>query len=164
MANKSEEKLLHTFSNIVKEFLDIDDKEAGLIVNKAIEGSEINNFNFDQWLKRRFLPNLVFIDEDGSSKMCVDALKIMKGTAATDYGSSRQRDMGQMWADMTRGYLGELAFLLLLKERWKIKADLGHEIGTMEEYLPMDIHQIQKPGDNIRPPKLKLGIKTTKWN
>ena len=29
--------------------------------------------------------NTVFIDETGYSKMCIDALKILKTTAATDY-------------------------------------------------------------------------------
>jgi len=144
--------------------LDIDGKEATAILTKVIAGGEFKDLNIDEWFDKRFLPNLVFIDEAGYSKMCVDALKIIGSTAATDYGSSRQRDMGQMWADMTRGYLGELGFSLFLKKRWNVNADLGHDIGTLEEFLPMDIHQIEKPGENARPPKLKLSIKTTKWN
>lgn len=95
--------------------------------------------------------------------MCIDALKILERTAATDYGSSRQRDLGQLWGDMTRGYLAELAFILYLKQRWGIDAELGHEVGELEEFLPTDIHKVKKD-DKIRDPKIKIGIKGTKWN
>ena len=163
MSDNMEIALLQTLKSL-EDKLGIDEKEATAILTKVIAGGEFKNLNIDEWFDKRFLPNLVFIDEDGYSKMCVDALKIISSTAATDYGSSRQRDMGQMWADMTRGYLGELGFSLFLKKRWNVNADLGHDIGTLEEFLPMDIHQIEKPGENARPPKLKLSIKTTKWN
>jgi hypothetical protein len=96
--------------------------------------------------------------------MCIDALKILGSTAATDYGSSRQRDLGQLWADMTRGYLGELAFLLFLKNKFDIDSELGHEIGQLEDYLPMDIHRIKRPGGKYHAPKMSISIKTTKWN
>lgn len=96
--------------------------------------------------------------------MCVDALKILGTTAPTDYGSSRQRDLGQLWADMTRGYLGEYAFVAFLKQRWGITAELGHEVGTLQEYLPSDIHSVQRSGEHAHTPQLKVGIKATKWN
>ena len=141
-----------------------DNQEALKILEKAVAGGEITGIGIEEWFHERFVPNLVFIDEEGYSRMCVDALKILGSTAATDYGSSRQRDMGQLWADMTRGYLGELAFLLVLEKRWKIKAVLGHDVGALEDFLPMDIHLIQKPGEKYREPQSKLSIKTTKWN
>jgi len=152
-------------AEIIKEKLSIDEPDAMRIVEKAITGREITDgFGFEKWLRERFLPNCVFIDEEGYSKMCVDALKILSVTAATDYGSSRQRDMGQLWADMTRGYLGELAFILFLEQRWGIKAELGHEVGLLKDFLPADIKAIKKPGEPARDPKLQLSIKTTKWN
>jgi hypothetical protein len=158
--NKIEEIL-----EAITEILHIDKQEALKILEKVIAGGEITkDIGFEEWFHKRFLPNLVFIDEEGYSRMCVDALKILGSTAATDYGSSRQRDMGQLWADMTRGYLGELAFLLLLEKRWKIEAILGHEVGSLEDFLPMDIHHIKKPGESYRGPQLNLSIKTTKWN
>ena len=98
-------------------------EEATVIVDKAEKGGEVKN-SLEDWLKLRFLPNIVLIDEDGYSRMCIDALKILSKTAATDYGSSRQRDFGHVWADMTRGYLGELAFKLFL-ERQSIKVELA---------------------------------------
>lgn len=152
-------------TKIIKEKLGTDEADATRILGKAIAGGEITKgFGLEKWLHGRFLPNCVFVDEDGYSKMCVDALKILSLTAATDYGSSRQRDMGQLWADMTRGYLGELAFILFLEQKWGIKAELGHEAGALEDFLPEDIKQIKKKNEPARPPKLKLGIKTTKWN
>lgn len=150
---------------IIKEKLSIDSLEAENIIDKAIAGGEINSeVTLDDWINKRFLPNLVFIDEKGYSLMCIDALKILSKTAPTDYGSSRQRDLGHLWADMTRGYLGEYAFSLFLKDRWGITAKLGHEVGELKDYLPMDIHQIKEPQAEYRSPRLKIGIKAVKWN
>lgn len=151
--------------NVIKEKMNIGLKEAGNILDKAIIGGEINEeITFDEWINKRLLPNLLFIDEKGYSQMCIDALKILSKTAPTDYGGSRQRDLGQLWADMTRGYLGEYAFSLFLKNRWGITAKLGHEVGKLEDYLPMDIHQIREPQAEYRTPRLKIGIKAIKWN
>jgi len=136
--------------------------EAERILDKAVAGGEVG-CDFDEWINRRFLPNVVFIDENGYSQMCIDALKILSKTAATDYGSSRQRDLGQLWADMTRGYLGELAFKLFL-EKNKILSELDHEVGDIADYLPTDIHRIKKNNQDWRLPNLKISVKTTKWN
>lgn len=155
----------HEAVNIIKEKLDTDLKEAEMIITKAIVGGEISNdAGIEDWINKRFLPNLIFIDEKGYSQMCIDALKILSKTAPTDYGSSRQRDLGQLWADMTRGYLGEYAFSLFLEKRWGITAKLGHEVGELKDYLPMDIHQIREPQAEYRTPRLKIGIKAIKWN
>lgn len=148
----------------IQDALQIDEKESIMIFEKAVIGGEMASLSPSDWLEKRFLPNLVFINEEGYTRMCVDALKILSTTAATDFGGSRQRDMAQLWADMTRGYLGEYAFILFLKQKWNIDAELGHEIGTLAEYLPLDIHKIKKPGEVVRTPNLKIAIKTAKWN
>ena len=148
----------------IENALNVSKEEAKKILEKAIIGQETTEEKSDEWFEQRFFPNCVFIDEDGYTRMCIDALKILSTTAATDYGGSRQRDLGQLWADMTRGYLGELAFLHYLEKRWNINAKLGHEVGQLEEYLPMDIHQIKEVAGEYRPPKLKISVKTTKWN
>lgn len=143
--------------------LNITIKDAQKIVEKAKLGGEIST-TLENWLSERFLPNCVFIDEDGYTKMCINALKILDKTAASDYGSSRQRDFGQLWADMTRGYLGEYAVKLFLKQNWGIDVRLGHEEGDIQEFLPTDIHQIKSDGQPYRPVKLNVSIKTSKWN
>lgn len=150
---------------IIEERLDVDNDDALKILQKANFGSEItDSFPAEKWLNERFLPNCVLIDEDGYAKMCIDALKILSTTAPTDYGSSRQRDLGQLWADMTRGYLGEYAFVLFLKEKWGIEAELGHEVGKLEDYLPMDIHKVKIADGQAHTPRLNIAVKTTKWN
>jgi hypothetical protein len=148
----------------VSSLLEISNDETVKILEKVEIGGEMNGLEPDEWFENRFKPNLVFIDERDYARMCIDALKILSKTAATDYGSSRQRDMGQLWADMTRGYLGEQAFVQFLKQNFNITAQLGHERGELKTYLPMDISKINKPGEKPREPKLKIGIKTTKWN
>lgn len=136
-----------------------------MILEKATTGGEINNqLNEAAWFEQRFKPNVVFIDEEGYTRMCVDALKILGLTAATDYGSSRQRDLGQLWADMTRGYLGEHAFQTFLQQRLGIQSVLDHEKGQLEDFLPMDIHKVKEPNGEYRVPKIKISVKTTKWN
>ncbi|MFQ5485183.1 MAG: hypothetical protein ACE5DO_07600 [Desulfobacterales bacterium] len=144
----------------------IETGEADKLIEKAIIGGEIaGETKIDEWLEERFFPNCVLIDEPGYAQMCVDALKILGSTAPTDYGSSRQRDLGQLWADMTRGYLGELAFILFLRKRWNIEADLGHEIGNLDAYLPMDIHEVRLSSEEkFRAPKIGISIKAAKWN
>ncbi len=147
------------------ETLNVLPDEASKILEKAEAGGEISEqCKAQEWIEERLIPNLIMIDETGYSRMCVDALKILHTTAATDYGASRQRDMGQLWADMTRGYLGELAFLMFLQKKWGLDSTLGHEVGALEDYLPMDIHLIREEKGEYRVPKLKMGIKTTKWN
>lgn len=149
----------------ISDLLNIPSIESEKILKKAISGSEItDSFDERDWFEQRFKPNVVFIDEIGYTKMCVDALKILGTTAATDYGSSRQRDLGQLWADMTRGYLGEYAFQKFLKDNLGIDSKLGHELGNLSDYLPMDIHSVKEPSGEYRPPNLLISIKTTKWN
>ena len=152
-------------ANILEKKLNIPSEEGIHIIEKAIIGGEIaSETGVENWLNDRLFPNCVTIDENGYSKMCVDALKILGSTAATDYGGSRQRDLGQLWADMTRGYLGEYAFKLFLKNKYNIDATLGHDIGTLADYLPMDIHGIKEEGKYERKPKISISLKATKWN
>lgn len=149
----------------IEEKLNVPTEDAEKILEKAKAGGEItSDFTDEQWLYERFLPNCVFIDEDGYTRMCIDALKILDSTAATDYGSSRQRDLGQLWADMTRGYLGEYAFQLFLKNKWGLPVKLGHEQGNLEDFLFTDVHLIKEDGRDYRKLKQNVSIKTTKWN
>ncbi|MEW6113098.1 MAG: hypothetical protein AB1664_13290 [Thermodesulfobacteriota bacterium] len=151
-------------NRVIKE-LGLEPSEAKKVVCKAVEGGEIHAaMQPTPWFEERFCPNTVSINEAGYTAMCIDALKILGSTAATDFGGSRQRDLGQLWADMTRGYLGEYAVKEYLRIRWGIEVELGHERGALEDYLPMDIHQIRDPQGGSRPPKIGIGIKTTKWN
>jgi hypothetical protein len=148
----------------VSDVLSLSLDEATKFVEKSkISGEVSSSFGIDDWVEQRLLPNTVFIDESGYSQMCIDALKILKTTAATDYGSSRQRDMGQLWADMTRGYLGEYAVKKMLKDKFSLDIVLGHEVGTVDEYLPSDIYKVRE-GDVARDPNINIGMKAAKLN
>jgi len=164
MAKINQELTVELIDKIAKK-ISVDNITANIIIEKAIAGGEFNNYSTaENWLKNRFFPNCVFIEEDGYAKMCINALKILDKTAPTDYGSSRQRDMGQLWADMTRGYLGEYAFKLFLQQKFNIDSELGHERGKLSDYLPTDIHKVKRENSDWIPPKLNISIKTTKWN
>lgn len=166
MASISEDTLERSAARIASH-IPVDENEAKVIVSKAIAGGEClspDQSDVEKWITERLLPNTVLIGLQGYTEMCVDALKIASGIAATDYGSSRQRDLGQLWADMTRGYLGEYGMKLFLKNNWGIDIRLGHEIGTLEEYLPTDIPEMKTTGGQWRQPLLKVGVKTTKFN
>jgi len=150
----------------ISEFLGTGEAEAKKILIKSVVAGELTSTeNAEAWIEERLKPNTVFIVEAGYSKMCIDALKILKNTAATDYGSSRMRDLGQLWADMTRGYLGELAFGLFMKARHGVDIKLGHERGALEEFLSTDIHGIVDPDTKkIRKPNIRTSVKSTKLN
>jgi len=168
MTKGQREELITEFAGKVSAEIRIPVVTLCRIIQKALDGGEIDSDNLpatlEEWYKNRFSQRVVYIDEEGYAKMCIDALKILNKTAASDYGSSRQRDLGQLWGDMTRGYLAEFALAKFLKQKWNIDVELGHERGELADYLPADIHSVQKPGEENRTPNIKIGIKGSKWN
>ena len=95
--------------------------------------------------------------------MCIDALKTTSIQVLTDFGSSRQRDFGQAWADMIRGYLGEFAVTLFLAKHFGLKTRLAHQRGVASTFYDSDISEVLD-GNNWRKPNINVGIKTTKYN
>lgn len=164
LTKKKIEELTKSYGIEFSNKLGLNPEDAFLVIKKALEGGETGIENVEDWVNNRFIPNCIEIDKDEYALMCVNALKSVFSVAASDYGSSRQRDLGQMWADMIRGYLGEIAFVKFLKANWNIQADIGHEKGKLSDFLPMDIHQITLPDEPSRKPKLNISIKTSKWN
>jgi len=144
--------LLHeAFGRIVEE-----------LIEGAIRGGDINYFGGDlkawiEWLSWASVP----LDERDYLEVAVHALRLAPRLAATDYGTARQRDLGQLWTDTIRGFLGEKAFVKWLKQRFGILAELDYRRGPLEEFLPSDIKKV-KIGKEERAPHLKISIKTTK--
>jgi len=167
---KAEEKLIEKkASEYSTEFNnEITKEEFKTLIAKCAEcksAEAITEIAIDSWYNQRFKPNVFKISEDVYLKAMIEALKIQFLIAGTDFGSSRQRDLGQKWSDTIRGYLGEFGVQLWFKERWNIDIDLGHEEGSLEEYLPLDIHGVKFEGDiDFREPNLKVSIKSTKSN
>ena len=79
-------------------------------------------------------------------------------------GSSRQRDMAQVWTDTARGFAGEIALSKFLQSRYGIETKVDVTRGKTEDYLPTDVAYIRKVGEKWRSPKITLSIKATKFN
>lgn len=156
------------FAKILSQDLKISyyDKFISHYLDKILNGNEIKNLesDFDNWRINRFLPNLIFLDENDYLLASVNALKTYGLIAGTDYGSSRQRDKVQMWSDMTRGYLGEIAVQKKIKNDFKIDTFTAHEEGNISDFLESDLPIIKKEGEEQRKNKIKISIKTTKWS
>ena len=156
--------VMHKALEMKKDF-GFGDGEAMKILEKSHEGGEFNDIlEINDWYENRFSRSIVLIDEDEYARMCIDALKTAQTTAATDFGSSRQRDLGQLWSDMIRGYLGEAAFKKFLFDKYNIQSKLAHEKGELEDFLDTDIPEIKFKDEGWRAPDKNIGIKTTKTN
>ena len=152
----------------------ISSEEFKIIIEKCITANAINFSNtalekeikekIKNWYEKKFKPFIFEIDLKTYSKAVIEALKIQFLIAGTDFSSSRQRDLGQKWADTIRGYLGEFGVKKWIERNYPyIKIYLGHEQGLLEEYLPQDIHKIEK-NRKKRNPRIKVSIKSTKFN
>jgi hypothetical protein len=145
--------------------LNISIKDAEIIINTSLLGGEISNeIDLQNWLNQRFLPNCIFINEEGYTKMCINALKILVSIISTNKRKNVERDLFYLWGNLTQKYLGEYAFQLFMKQKWNIESELGHEKGNIQDFLLTDIHKIKMTGETERNPNLKISIKTTKWN
>lgn len=134
------------------------------ILRGAEEGLEINDSGFENWFESRFKYQFVWLDKDDYSKALVRALWLAPVFAGTDFGSSRQRDMAQVWADTSRGFLGEIAVSKFLKEKFGIETALDTRRGELKEFLPTDIVKVKFPHEEWRNPNVGISIKTTKFN
>lgn len=123
----------------------------------AIRGLDMHHFSgYDEWIRWLNWAS-ASLNENDYLKAALYGLSLAPKIAGTDYGTSRQRDLGQLWTDTIRGFLGEIAFAKWLKEKFGVTVGLDYKQGSLEEFLPSDIKSV-----NGREPKLKISIKTTK--
>lgn len=105
----------------------------------ASKGRDADDFrSAEEWAHNLAFSSVLLTRED-YLKAAIHALHLAPRIAATDYGTSRQRDLAQVWTDAIRGFLGEIAFAKWLKERFSIEAELDFRVGPMKEFLPSDI-------------------------
>ncbi|ERM90907.1 hypothetical protein O163_13305 [Caldanaerobacter subterraneus subsp. yonseiensis KB-1] len=142
------------------------DRIAEEVLRGAEEGGEIQGDykDFDEWFEKRFKYQLVWLDKDDYLRALVRALWLAPNFAGTDFGSSRQRDMAQVWTDTARGFLGEIAVAKFLLEKFSIESASDIRRGNLADFLPTDIHRIKVPDGEWREPHLNISIKTTKFN
>jgi hypothetical protein len=136
--------------------------------SKIMIGGEIKDLNdesFEEWTEKRLKPNLIFLDIDDYNECAIGALETYKDIAATDHGTSKQRDEIQLWSDKIRGYLAEKAFQKKILRDLKINSKLAHEQGNLEKYKYSDIPLVKNESEEaFRENKLKISIKMAKWN
>jgi hypothetical protein len=134
------------------------------VLKGAEESLEINSTSFESWFEKRFKYQFVWLDKNDYLKALVRALWLAPVFAGTDFGSSRQRDMAQVWTDTARGFLGEIAVSRFLNERFGLETAISTNRGNLAEFLPTDITKIRLRDSKWRTPNLKISIKTTKFN
>ena len=159
MSNKSHIKQ-------ISYILNLNEINSEKFYNKSFASGEfLNESDFENWFKNRLTKNIVFLNKSDYEEMCLSSLKSLKNFAETDFGSSRQRDFNQKWADTTRGYLGEKAFQKFLLQRFDIESKLKHKKGKLSDFIDTDIHEIKIKGEEkFRTPKKTVGVKTTNFN
>lgn len=158
----SEESVIKRLSEI---FL-VPEAGAKKFLDKSKASGEISHqISPEQWLEQRIIPNTVYVNQNEYAQMCIDALKIVPNMASTNFGTAQQRDLGQSWADTTRGYIGELACQKFLAERYETIVELDHAAGDRDKYIEKDIHQVFDRIKKVnREPNLSVGIKSAKTN
>jgi len=157
---------------LFKEIKDVD--SLGKLVDQLLRGAQeglefegadlFSGGSFHDWMQKRFTYQLVWLDKNDYSKALVRALWLAPVFAGTDFGSSRQRDMGQVWTDTARGFLGEIAVSKFLLDKFSVKTKLDTRRGELTEFLPTDIAQVQLSGGEWKAPQLRISMKTTKFN
>ncbi|WP_107764044.1 hypothetical protein [Coprothermobacter proteolyticus] len=133
-------------------------------VKGAEAGRELENISWEDWLHNRFEYQLVWLDRDDYLRALVRALWLGPKFAGTDFGSSRQRDLAQVWTDTARGFLGEIAVSKFLEKTFGIETLEDSRRGQIEDFLQSDIVQIRMKNQGWRDPNLQISIKTTKLN
>jgi len=154
------------FNGMLMEYLpDLDKDQAKKLADSARKGGEIPEFSlFEVWLQQRASFGTVMLDSMDYVTALTHALRVAPNLAPTDYGTSRQRDLGQLWTDVARGFLGEIGFAKFMRERFGLDLVLDYSLGPIEEYLPSDIKAIKMPDGNLVEPGVKISFKTTKFS
>ena len=154
-------------SNIILDYPDMDLVIAHDFISKAFSSGAIKSSESEDivnWYENVFKKNLFVLDQDDYSEASIDALKKQFSLAGTDFGSSKQRDLGQKWADTIRGYLGEIGVRKLFKSKYNLEISLAHDPGDLEDFVSKDIHEVKFQDKPKRKPNIKISIKTVKSN
>ena len=143
----------------------LDTSQAEKLMLGALTGGEIAQCGSPEaWFRERAGFASVTLDSTDYVSALTHSLRIAPSLAGTDYGTSRQRDLGQLWTDIARGFLGEIGLAKFLKERFGVELVLDYSIGPIEDYLPSDIKAIRLQSGREIEPNLKISFKTTKFN
>lgn len=121
------------------------------------EGLNLNSEADRMLLESRIAP----LSQTDYLRALVVGLPLIYNYRSTDFGTTRQRDFGQMLGDAMRGALGEIAFAKLWKRTTGREIYLDARRLSLEEALESDVLYLQK--DGTLEETLKISIKTTKF-
>lgn len=143
----------------------VSENHAEKLYQAARRGGELAQFGGDvrRWFYDRLEPSMVVLDPDDYTEALIYALKVAPHLAGTDYGTSRQRDLGQLWTDTTRGLLGEQAVVRFFEDRFGLTLKVDYTLGDLEEYLPADITGGTLPNGEEVELERRVSVKTTKF-
>lgn len=94
-------------------------------------------------------------------KQCLDfaLAQHFRGYVLSDWGTARQREFGQKITNWVKGQLAEVAVKKFIKREFNVEIELDFAIH--DAIVPQDIIGIKDDG-NARPPKVGVGIKSSK--
>lgn len=151
----------------IKEIIpDIEDDLINKLYDSARKGKEIERCgSLINWVEK-VEHGIIMLDNNDYFTALMRSLPISLNLAATDYGTTRQRDLGQLWTDTARGFLGEIALSKFALRHFNIQLELDYSIdGALEDYLPSDIGKIYLPNkDKTIDPQIRVSFKTTKFS
>lgn len=148
-----------------KHLPELDKDQAWKLLGGASASGELQQCGSpESWFKDRAGFSTVMLNDIDYITALTHSLRIAPGLAATDYGTSRQRDLGQLWTDVARGFLGEIGLSKFVNQRFGAELMLDYTLGPIEDYLPSDIKGIRLQDGKEVHPKLKVSFKTTKFN
>lgn len=139
-------------------------KLAEQIVGSGADGLEFDDITFDKWLEERFKYQLVWLSGEDYATSLARALWLAPHFAGTDFGTSRQRDIGQAWTDTARGFMGEAAMSKFLSANFGMEIPAITRRGRAKEFISTDIEKLRLPDKKEIKPKLTASIKTGKFN
>ena len=142
-------------------------KTGGNLAKQLIRGAEgaLELDDFEIWSTQRLEPQLVWLDNNDYTRAITRALPQALRFAPTDFGKPRQRDLGQLWTDTARGFLGEIGFQKFLFEKFEKRVELDTTMDkTVEEYILSDLKCVVESDGTKRPPRIKVSVKAGKFN
>ncbi|MBP9732584.1 MAG: hypothetical protein KBD29_03960 [Candidatus Magasanikbacteria bacterium] len=138
-------------------------KNAGEFKCQARKGAR-GRFYFDEDVLKKWKDSLkwrtVSLDREDYA-LCLDfaLAQHFRNYVQSDFGTGRQREFGQKITNWVKGQLGEVAVKKFLKREFNIDVELDFDI--RDNIVLQDITGIVEKGV-IRPPKIGVGIKSSK--
>lgn len=132
------------------------------LLRGAVDGGELNERNIEEWFLRLNY-QLVWLDADEYARALIRGLYLAPTYSSVDFRTGGERDLVQVWADSTRGELGEIGFVKFLRDRFGVEAHVDKTRGPVEKFLSRDITKVRKKGEDWRDAGVKISVKNTKF-